>query len=430
MTRSMITTRQLTLPSPPSPEDVFAQLEAEEGSVWLDDGRLDSGWTIIGWAPERVCTEGAHWPSAGRRLTGSASPSDVPFTTGCIGYIGYHSAHHISTIPVHVDCPEPEIWLAHYPQSLCFRHHDQTWFATGNSHQQQVAQRLLECATKLPAPRTPVATSSHCRWKAHDYEHAIAEILQLLHDGDCYQVNLSRAVHVEGNLDPWSSYRRLRRASHAGHGALLNLGNHIRILSSSPELLLSVNARQALSVPIKGTRPRGATPNDDRRLIDELTQSPKELAELTMIVDLVRNDLGRVSIPGTVQAAPRRIDSYAYVHHASQAVSSTLSQDADSWDALAALFPPGSVTGAPKLRACQRIFDLEPESRGVYCGAIGFASASGQAQWSVAIRTAVHTRAGIRFHVGGGIVEASIPNAEWQETIHKAKAMAEAFTGS
>ena len=149
-----------------------------------------------------------------------------------------------------------------------------------------------------------------------------------------------------------------------------------------------------------------------------------------MIVDLVRSDLGRVSVPGSVQAQARQIDSHDYVHHASQAVVAELASGFDAWDALEALFPPGSVTGAPKVRACHRIHALEPACRGVYCGAIGYVSAGEKAQWSVAIRTAVHDPTGMRFHVGGGIVEASIPDAEWAETIHKAKAMAEAFTGS
>jgi para-aminobenzoate synthetase component 1 len=154
------------------------------------------------------------------------------------------------------------------------------------------------------------------------------------------------------------------------------------------------------------------------------------MAELTIIVDLVRNDLGRVAVPGSVRTSPRVVTTQPYVHHAHQQVHARLREGADAWDCLEALFPAGSVTGAPKIRACKRIHELEPEGRGVYCGAIGYVGANAKAQWSVAIRTAVHEADRLRFHVGGGIVEASVAEAEWSETIHKARAMAQAFTGA
>ncbi len=146
-----------------------------------------------------------------------------------------------------------------------------------------------------------------------------------------------------------------------------------------------------------------------------------------MIVDLVRNDLGRVAAPGTVRASPRRIEPLANVHHAWQEVSARLEPGRDAWDALAACFPPGSVTGAPKVRACQRIRQLEDGPRGVYCGAIGYVGRDGSARWSVAIRTAVFDGDRARYHVGGGVVAASDPADEWWETVAKGRQLARAF---
>lgn len=419
---------QTQAPSP-SPESVFARVESQTGAVWLDDGSPQSGWTIMAWRPQDVITEGPGWPEAGRRLTGEGSPSDLPFTSGCIGYIGYHAAHQIIPVPPSRPCGEPEVWLGRYPGSLCYRHKDSQWFASGDAAFIEEAKDIIRHAKPLvePAPASPQVST--CSWSADAYQEAIHRILALLHEGDCYQVNLSRVVHVAAQLDAWECYRRLRRASSAGYGALLNIGEQ-RILSSSPELLMHVDGQEACSIPIKGTRPRGAHEQEDLHLMTELMESPKEQAELAIIVDLVRNDLGRVAVPGSVRTSSRSVIKQPYVHHAHQAVYARLRDTADAWDCLEALFPAGSVTGAPKIRACKRIHELEPEGRGVYCGAIGYVGANGTAQWSVAIRTAVHHRDRLRFHVGGGIVEASNAEAEWVETVHKARAMAQAFTGS
>jgi para-aminobenzoate synthetase component 1 len=242
-------------------------------------------------------------------------------------------------------------------------------------------------------------------------------------------VNLTRPVHVESVDDPWQAYRRLRRASSAHFGAFLRLDQDLAILSNSPELFLEVRGRQVASMPIKGTRPRGDTAEHDAELSEELLRSPKDRAELAMIVDLVRNDLGRVSIPGTVRCAERSLSALANVHHAAQRVEAILDPAIDLWDALVATFPPGSVTGAPKVRATHRIAQLEPSGRGVYCGAIGYAS-GGRSDWSVAIRTAVWHTGKARYHVGGGVVAASEPAAEWAETEAKGTALLLALAGS
>jgi para-aminobenzoate synthetase component 1 len=265
-----------------------------------------------------------------------------------------------------------------------------------------------------------------------EHESCVEQIKGHLGAGDCYQINLTRPVMLEGIGDAWPAWLRLRRLAGAPYGAWLCLSTEYRILCSSPELLLEVRGDCAVSEPIKGTRPRHPDPVVDHAMAGALRESDKDRAELTMIVDLVRNDLGRVAVPGTVTAAARRITAHANVHHASQRVSARLRPGEDAWSALAAVFPAGSVTGAPKIRATERIFELEPEPRGVYCGAIGFVSSSGNAAWNVAIRTGVWSpRAGgaLRYHVGGGIVADSQPAEEWWETVAKGTAMARAFAG-
>jgi para-aminobenzoate synthetase component 1 len=282
-----------------------------------------------------------------------------------------------------------------------------------------------------PAASTPAPAGVELPAKLgpEAFRASVARILDWIHQGDCYQVNLTRAVHVDGIPEPWSVWLRLRAAAGAAYGAYLRPTPTLAVLSSSPELLLAVDGREAWSEPIKGTRPRGATPEADAAQRVALTRSEKDQAELVMIVDLVRNDLGRVAAPGAVRWEPRRIDAHPNVLHASQRVRATLAAGRDGWDALAALSPAGSVTGCPKRRAMQRIAELEPEPRGVYCGSVGFASDHGAARWNVAIRTAVWHDGRARWHVGGGIVADSDPAEEWQETVDKERLLRAAFLG-
>jgi para-aminobenzoate synthetase component 1 len=255
----------------------------------------------------------------------------------------------------------------------------------------------------------------------------VRRILDWVAAGDCYQVNLTRAVHLRAAGDPWQAYRRLRKTGPAAFGAFLRLSATQAVLSNSPELLMSVRDGVVRSRPIKGTRARGGDVDADRANRDALWASPKDRAELTMIVDLVRNDLGRVAQVGSVRTTARQIAALPNVHHAWQEVSARLEASLDGWDALAAAFPPGSVTGAPKARACTRIAELENEPRGVYCGAIGFVDIRGRSMWNVAIRTAVFDSDNARYHLGGGIVAASVGRDEWLETVAKGTVLAEAL---
>lgn len=415
--------------SGPSPDEVFAVVADRPGSAWLDGGPSAEGWSILAWDPVEVVTDGRDWPAVGRALTRPNAPDPtVPFSGGVLGWIGYGAGHRVDAVPAEAPSPEPEVFLARYDGGLCWRHADRTWHPAGTASFREAAHGMLAAARPLGVPAAPVATGAHTVARA-DWEADVERILDWIRAGDCYQVNLSRPVHVPGVGDPWDAYRRLRTAG-AAYGAWIRVDPRIVVLSNSPELFLSVRDRRMRALPIKGTRPRGATPAEDDRLSDELRDSEKERAELVMIVDLVRNDLGRVAATGSVVAGERTLTRHPTVHHASWAVEAELAPGRDTWDALAATFPPGSVTGAPKVRACQRIAELEASPRGLYCGAIGYVADGGDAVWSVAIRVAVIDGADARYHVGGGIVAHSRPAAEWDETAAKEIALRRALIRS
>ena len=401
-----------------TPEAVFARVAEQPGAAWLDGG-ADS-WSVLAWAPDEVQV-GGDWMAFGRRSSARAD-GDAPFAGGCLGWVGYEATA-AAAPPGTV--PEPSTWLARYPGGVC-HHPRHGWRIAGPPAFARDANRWIADAVPLaPPPPAPVRpTRSRARAAYRDAFRAIQDWLAA---GDCYQVNLTRAVETDGMGAPFDAYRRLRSASDAAYGAFLRPTSELAILSNSPELLLEVDGHAAGSEPIKGTRRRD--PGADALLLAELEASPKERAELAMIVDLVRNDLGRVAVVGSVHTAPRILRSHATVHHASQRVSATLRPELDAWDALAALSPAGSVTGAPKRRATERIAAVEPTPRGVYCGSIGFVSGT-RAVWSVAIRTAVQRGDTARWHVGGGIVAGADPDAEWAETVAKGRALARALAGT
>ena len=429
----------------PEPEAVVAALGPRPGVVWLDGGQAGAradGWSIVAWDPVEVATDADAWPADGRALgrapsgtparRGEQGAEAAPFWSGVLGYVGFEAGAAVDAVPAGRPTPEPPVWLGRFEGALCYRHRDRTWHATGTPEVRATGAALLERvvneARALPSPPPPPVGARAHSVPRESHEAGVRQILAWIRAGDCYQVNLTRPVFVAGVGDAWAAYRRLRQA-HAAYGAFLQLTPDCAVLSNSPELLLRIEGTRVLSCPIKGTRPRGTSELDDRALAEALAASPKDHAELTMIVDLVRNDLSRVCEVGSVRAGPRRLTTHPTLHHAVQGVEGRLMPGRDAWDALAASFPPGSVTGAPKVRACQRIRELEPHPRGVYCGAIGGVCDTGRAVFNVAIRTGVVAGHDGRYHVGGGIVADSVPADEWEETEVKARALAAALHG-
>ena len=417
----------------PSPEAVFARLATTPGAVWLDGGEARHGWSYL-LAEPVASASGDHLDAraTGRALMNAIDRSGprgpAPFDRGVVGWIGADAgAVWEPSLPRPRPTTEPQVALAAYAGGLAYRHDDASWHAIGTPNAQRVAREWLSAASSpLPAPPPP-GTPNVWSLPQASFEARVRDALEAIAAGEVYQLNLSRAVALEGVDDAWDVWRRLRAASAPERGAFLRWTERLAVLSNSPETFLVVEGRTLRSTPIKGTRPRASDPTDDARLANSLLADPKEVAELTMIIDLVRNDLGRVAAPGTVIAGPRHLTAHSYVHHAQAEVRAQLADGLDAWDALAATFPPGSVTGCPKIRALHHIARLEDEGRGVYCGAIGYVDAEGDAAWSVAIRTAVVHGTSARFHVGAGIVADSLPAAEWDETEAKGRALRAAF---
>ncbi|MEK6607968.1 MAG: aminodeoxychorismate synthase component I [Myxococcota bacterium] len=264
-----------------------------------------------------------------------------------------------------------------------------------------------------------------------DYAARVDRALDYIRAGDVYQVNLAHRVTAQVRGDPAALYARLRAAAPAPLGALVDAGG-FHVLSNSPELFLRFDAatRALETRPIKGTRPRGAAPSDDARLRAEVETDPKERAEHVMIVDLERNDLGRVCETGSVRATRlHRVVTLPTLHHGVTTVSGRVRKGLGLAAILRATFPGGSITGAPKVRAMQIIDELEPVRRGLYTGAIGLCEPDGSFTLSIAIRTAIVRDGLLRLHVGGGIVADSTPENEWRETWSKAEAFRAALAG-
>ncbi len=296
-----------------------------------------------------------------------------------------------------------------YPEMLVYSHHDHTWWETG-----QLSSQLIDyhgCAEiSAFVPLSP----------REKFISGVMRIKEWIAAGDIYQANLSQAfaAHVSGDL--FALYEALREASPAPLAAYLKLDGR-EILSSSPETFLKISGRGIETRPIKGTRPRFADPDEDRRSAYELQTSAKEIAELVMITDLLRNDLGQVCEIGSVEVTDMlRLESLAQVHHLVSTITGTLRSEVDSISALVACFPGGSITGAPKKRAMEIIRELEKTPRGVYCGAIGWLGYNGESSFSIAIRTLVREGDRLVYQVGAGIVADSDPEKEYEETLHKA----------
>ena len=241
--------------------------------------------------------------------------------------------------------------------------------------------------------------------------------------GDCYQINLTQRFEARVQGDSWQAYGRLRRTNPAPYSAYLDLP-FAQVLSSSPERFLRLRGDRVETKPIKGTRPRAGDPARDAALAEDLVASAKDRAENVMIVDLLRNDLGKCCVPGSIRAEPLfAIESFASVHHLVSTVTGRLAPGRHAVDLIRACFPGGSITGAPKHRAMQIIEALEPQRRSIYCGCIGYLGFDGGMDLNIAIRTLLRVDENIYAWAGGGIVADSAVDAEYQESLDKAAAL-------
>ena len=389
-----------------APVEVAARCRHLQGMVFFDSAQSDGGaLSLIAAQPTFVMTgrTEADWEVLGREVAKrqciDITSDGIPlgFAAGWADYDG-------------------SFCFAFYDRLLAFQHETLRWVSVGGAHHEWAA--LLAATGDAGAFSAPCFSPSMAR---EDFMARVERAQEYIAAGDIYQVNLSHrfAASWPGG-DPFAFYSQLRRCSPAPHAAFLSLNGRC-ILSSSPELFLEIDGRQIRTRPIKGTRPRRTDPQEDARSARELVASPKERAELIMITDLERNDLGRVCEFGSVTASEvLKLERFAQVFHMVSTVEGRLRADVDHVAALRACFPGGSITGAPKKRAMDIIAELEPVSRGLFTGAIGYFGFNGASQFNIAIRTVVIENGEAHFHVGAGIVADSQPAAEWQETLDKA----------
>ncbi|MGW0736640.1 aminodeoxychorismate synthase component I [Streptomyces sp. NPDC002851] len=366
------------------------------------------------------------------------------FALGWVGYLGYELKAECGGSATH-RAEEPDAAMVFADRAVVFDHATGTTYllALVEEGRTDAADRWLRDTAhalgtlsgrpRAEVPLTPRPADGAKVTLRHDRQEylglvdaALAEIAA----GESYEVCLTNMAEAHGTFTPWSSYRLLRRVSPAPFGALLRFGE-LSVLSTSPERFLRVTADGLVeSKPIKGTRPRGATPQEDAALVAELLTDEKDRAENLMIVDLVRNDLGRAAEIGSVEAEDIfQVETYETVHQLVSTVRARLRRDCSPLDCVRAAFPPGSMTGAPKIRTMEITDGLEAGPRGVYSGAIGYFSLSGAADLSVVIRTAVLTEGRLRYGVGGAVIALSSPEAEFEETAVKSTPLL-ALTGS
>jgi para-aminobenzoate synthetase component 1 len=380
-----------------------------------------------------------------------------PFQGGAAGLFGYDLCHHIERLPRprFDEFETPDLAVGFYDWVIAFDHAQRRalLLSTGlpemaaDRRRRRAAQRLREACENLfsgsplsvchasantrvePAVRhtLPGVPGVFSNFNRPGYESAVRRAIEYIYAGDCFQVNLSQRLLHPAILPPLELYGRLRERNPAPFAGYFDLGDFV-LASASPERFLRVEDGRVETRPIKGTRPRGATPEEDWRQRDDLLHSAKDRAENVMIIDLLRNDLGRVCAYGSVRvAAVCRLESYRTVHHLVSEVVGQLRPGAGPIDLLRAAFPGGSVTGAPKVRAMEIIAELEPTARGPYCGSLGYIGFDGGMDTNILIRTFTIGRGWMQFPVGGGIVADSTPQAEYEETLHKAEGLLRAL---
>ncbi|WP_407272499.1 anthranilate synthase component I [Radiobacillus sp. PE A8.2] len=367
-------------------------------------------------------------------------PLDFAFYGGAIGYIGYDAIRQYEEIgKINDDEIEmPEVHLMFYQDVIVFDHHKQSVTVLainldGEQTEQQLEQRLQalheDIATQTAEQDQPaVKVTFEPSITKQKFMEMVETAKQHITDGDIFQVVLSQRMKASFDTDPFTFYRSLRRANPSPYMFYIDFEDYI-VLGASPESLIKTKGKQVITNPIAGTRPRGKTKQEDIDLGEELLADEKELAEHKMLVDLSRNDLGRVCEIGSI-TIPKymTIERYQHVMHIVSEVQGQLTADYTGIDALISTLPAGTVSGAPKIRAMQIINELENQKRGVYAGAVGYLNMNGDVDLALAIRTLVIKDQQAYVQAGAGIVYDSDPAAEYQETLNKAKSLLEVST--
>jgi len=447
----------------------YSFLVADPATIVRSKGALTQQLDAAGWT--RVAADPlAHIRSLLAPCATQPLAGIPPFQGGAAGYVAYDWGAQLERIPRprYDDLAIPDVMLGLYDWVIAWDHQtERAWVIStgipeqGTARRGRAARRLAFVKERLasgrsdpdgrgrdlparqkyavapgdPDPRRPdrAAAPSYpvpdvpglrSNFTRAGYLDAVARVIEYVYAGDIFQANLSQRLEAPLAGTPFELYLRLRRRNPAPFAAYLAFGDVV-VVSSSPERFLCVDDdRRVETRPIKGTRPRGVGPEHDAALALALAESDKDRAENVMIVDLLRNDLSRVCRPGTVHVPELfALEHYQTVHHLVSTVVGELAREHDALDLLRAAFPGGSITGAPKVRAMQIIAELEPTQRGVYCGSIGYLSATGALDTSIVIRTYLVVGRDVYFQVGGGIVADSDPEQEYRETLDKARGL-------
>lgn len=374
-----------------------------------------------------------------RALLGQTEPCPTipPFSSGVVGYLGYDIVRRFERLPASPPDPEglPDSILFVPSEIVVVDHQNQTTQIVvhgadpGSTRLDEIRAQLLGTKTGPPQLGPGGETVSlRALTERSAFEDGVRRILDHIRAGDIFQGVLSQRFEAPYDGNPLDLYRSLRQTNPAPYMYFLKFGSDHAVLGSSPEVLVSLDGRRALTRPLAGTRPRGDTPGHDQSLAEDLLADEKERAEHVMLVDLARNDLGRVCDYGSVRVTRQfEIERHARVMHIVSEVEGRLREESDALDLLRATFPAGTVTGAPKIRAMEIIDSLEPVRRGLYGGAIGYLDPAGRMDLCLAIRTLVVHRGRVLLQAGAGVVADSDPAREYEETRHKAAALVEAL---
>jgi len=425
---------------------LFSCIAAEPWAIFLDSGlaeKQQGRFDIL--ASQPLCTFVTEGEQTTLTIAGAVSQSeqdpfaliqsylptysdfpDLPFNGGAMGYFGYDLGRRLENLPSLSENAEniPDMAVGIYAWAVVVDHQLQKSYLVGNSPEWSA---LIAQFSQYPEEDNLAdfkITSDVCaNMTQAEYAQAFNKIKTYLKEGDCYQVNLAQRFVAECTGDCWTAYRYLREINSAPFSGYFNVEG-VQILSSSPERFLQLSAGVVETKPIKGTRPRKDNLAENQQQIIALQNSPKDRAENVMIVDLLRNDISKTCVAGSVKV-PKLFDveSYATVHHLVSTVVGELKTPYQALDLLRSCFPGGSITGAPKIRAMEIIEELEPNRRGLYCGSVGYIGFNGNMDTSITIRTLVHSNNNIRFWAGGGIVNDSVMEDEYQESFDKAAAM-------
>ncbi|MCP3676972.1 MAG: aminodeoxychorismate synthase component I [Deltaproteobacteria bacterium] len=364
--------------------------------------------------------------------------SPFPFNGGFVGYLSYDLKSFIESIPYRApDCGAADCFLGLYDPIFVYDHSELKGYvvSSGRKNATLNAANLKGILSSPSLKETLSTTNFHSdrgftsNMTRQEYLSRLKRVKEYIAAGDIYQVNLSQRLSLEWSGDPFSLYSRLISITPAPFSSFMDFGPY-QIISNSPERFLKVSGKQIETCPIKGTKARGKTDEEDRRMRESLRRDKKELAEHIMIIDLERNDLGKICETGSVTVEEAmRIETLPHLHHMVSTVKGRLRDEVTLSECLMACFPGGSITGAPKVRAMEIIDEIEPTPRGVYTGAIGYIDLSGNMDMAMAIRTAITTENRLQINVGGGIVADSVPEREYDETILKADSFLHLLTG-